>query len=1242
MKENSDSTWATAIDLQFSEENDFLIVTTAQNVIDADDGVTSLQEALMYAQVLEGNQTISFAIPDSNKVQLSEGSLLTHNISFDPINKATGNRMEIILDDLEISSRTWGMYTYLEGECGVVNHFENLDIVIAGGNFNSNTGYGSASGGGVFGFVDCNVTISGAVFSENSAYSRGGALLFEDMDLERNTIVIRDSHFEGNNVTGYCGAISFGARNDITIIDTDFLNNTTGYSQYYHWSDGALGIGRGSNLLYWVTDGTVIINTGNDSSCGGFMELSTHPDYPGESSEVEFRVDGSLIIGNGNGEDSFSSNRTASMIPGYLGIVKSGNGIMTINAPTSDYNEAWVIKEGILLFAYQAGGDFEGIVTVHSGAQLDLDANYFFQDLQLVVAKETYLPIISDYGYIQSNRITVNAENAAIGSYKLFGNAAGFNHSLYFLTSDGEEPRELFLNREIVSDEYIYRLFLDSEDNLILRVEDVNSVVRPPSPDIIANIVTPTNQNVTVTAIFSDDTIIKQYSFNKYDWFNYTSPIILSTNGTVHFRGIDAAGNISEISEYTVSNIDRAVPQITVRADNTEQGTRDSVFVSAVFTDNVELHSQEFSLNGTDWFAYSSPIEMEKNGTVWFRAIDTAGNMAQTSYTVSNIAEGPVAPSGTTASLKKYNVTFSWNKYSAKKGVKVKYQIMTDGVIDPKLTSSTQCTLKNATVGNHSFAVRAVLSEKGKEDVYTEWSTDLIQYVADVTAPTLGKVSAEVSGYTGVISWSGTDNVGVEYYEVRCADQVQTVSRASARFENLAVGKYKAEVIAFDAAGNASKTGKVSITVKDATPPEQVTGLAVPVVDSKYKATLSWAPGVDNSGKVVNYEIQLDDGKILKSSKTSINVSKLSVGEHSYKVRAVDKEKNVGEWSEVQTFTVKDMTAPTSVKGKATVDGYSVTFVLSGKDNSGAIAKYIVTSGDKSVETTTETAVLSDFGVGKQTAFIIAYDVEGNASKEAKVSFNVKDATPPEQVTGLEEPLVDSKYKATLSWDPAVDNSGKIASYEIQLDDGKILKSSKTSINVSKLSVGEHSYKVRAIDKDKNVGEWSDSQSFYVQDMTAPGNVSAKASVEENSLLLSWKTPKDNVGVTGYILKHGVNLENEEFLAAEELNYRIDGIAKGTYQYQITAVDDAGNMSKPKTGKVTIKTELPVEEPVLPEPASLNVFDSGAELALASIDDPLAIASNLKLDAEETLSVAELTGQDTTNSNRLQLFTAAS
>ena len=155
-----------------------------------------------------------------------------------------------------------------------------------------------------------------------------------------------------------------------------------------------------------------------------------------------------------------------------------------------------------------------------------------------------------------------------------------------------------------------------------------------------------------------------------------------------------------------------------------------------------------------------------------------------------------------------------------------------------------------------------------------------------------------------------------------------------------------------------------------------------------------------------------------------------------------------------------------------------------------------------------------------------------------------------------------------------MDNSGKVSGYEIKLDNGKTLKSSKNSLKVSKHSVGTHTYQVRAIDKDKNIGIWSDGQTFTVKDMIAPAAVSAKAKVEENSLSLTWKTLKDNVGVAGYILKHGVNLEKTETLTASQLSFRIDGIAKGNYQYQIVAVDAAGNQSKVKSGKATIKTEL--------------------------------------------------------------------
>ena len=162
--------------------------------------------------------------------------------------------------------------------------------------------------------------------------------------------------------------------------------------------------------------------------------------------------------------------------------------------------------------------------------------------------------------------------------------------------------------------------------------------------------------------------------------------------------------------------------------------------------------------------------------------------------------------------------------------------------------------------------------------------------------------------------------------------------------------------------------------------------------------------------------------------------------------------------------------------------------------------------------------------------------------------------------------------------------------------------------------------------------------------MTAPGNVSVKAKVEENSLLLSWKTPKDNVGVTGYILKHGANLEHSEFLAADKLAFRIDGIAKGSYQYQLIAVDAEGNESKPKSGKATIKTDLPTAElnQELPDVTQLAGFDSGVQAIAGLVDDPLAFCRALRLDAELKLSAAELLDRAETGRRPAPLFTAAS
>ena len=181
--------------------------------------------------------------------------------------------------------------------------------------------------------------------------------------------------------------------------------------------------------------------------------------------------------------------------------------------------------------------------------------------------------------------------------------------------------------------------------------------VKPEAPTAAADITAPTSLSVTVTATFSDDSEVREYKLGDAAWEVYTDPVVLDDNGTVSFLGTDAAGNLSDITSFTVSNIDREAPEApTAVADNTA-GTNLPVTVTATFSDDSE--TKEFSLDGEAWDAYTDPIVMSENGTVYFRAADAAGNVSETTaYTVSNISASGIVPGGTIVSSIGFDETY--------------------------------------------------------------------------------------------------------------------------------------------------------------------------------------------------------------------------------------------------------------------------------------------------------------------------------------------------------------------------------------------------------------------------------------------------------------------------------------------------------------------------------------------------------------------------------------------------------
>jgi len=151
----------------------------------------------------------------------------------------------------------------------------------------------------------------------------------------------------------------------------------------------------------------------------------------------------------------------------------------------------------------------------------------------------------------------------------------------------------------------------------------------------------------TVTAKFSKDSAVKEYSTDGAKWKPYTDKLLVKANGTYYFRGTDAAGNVSGVAAARITNIDNVAPAApTVRADTTAPTNKKVTLTAAFSSDTVK---KQYSMDNRSWKNCSKPVAAGKNGTYYFRGIDAAGNISKVvSIKVDNIdTAAPNAPTVT-------------------------------------------------------------------------------------------------------------------------------------------------------------------------------------------------------------------------------------------------------------------------------------------------------------------------------------------------------------------------------------------------------------------------------------------------------------------------------------------------------------------------------------------------------------------------------------------------------------------
>ena len=378
-------------------------------------------------------------------------------------------------------------------------------------------------------------------------------------------------------------------------------------------SGGAVHVGEGGRVEdlkllkgadAWVSGGGTLVDT--EVFSGGRISVAA----TAVISNTNIASGGSVYLGAGGGASACNT------------IVQYG-GQLTIDANNDSGGNGHAKLYGNQNF----GGTVE-IINVKT--QLDMQGSTITLDITDRTDADSY--IINDISWFNNANYVLNvSSNQAYGTYKLAQGAGSFTGSITI--GDGTiNYGSITVNGDVFKYNGVDYQLTQQNGNLHLTIDDSTP---PAAPTYTVSNTALTNQNVTVSAVFSNDSVVKQYSLNGKDWQTYTDSIVFTENGTVSFRAQDAAGNISEVTTYEVTNIDKVAPTLDITADKTAP-TNQNVVLTAIVSDGTVEY-----FDGKNWVA-GSIFEVSANGTYQFRVTDAAGNSVTDSIIVSNIDK--VAP----------------------------------------------------------------------------------------------------------------------------------------------------------------------------------------------------------------------------------------------------------------------------------------------------------------------------------------------------------------------------------------------------------------------------------------------------------------------------------------------------------------------------------------------------------------------------------------------------------------------
>ncbi|MHA2032877.1 MAG: hypothetical protein ACW99Q_26205, partial [Candidatus Kariarchaeaceae archaeon] len=419
------------------------------------------------------------------------------------------------------------------------------------------------------------------------------------------------------------------------------------------------------------------------------------------------------------------------------------------------------------------------------------------------------------------------------------------------------------------------------------------------------------------------------------------------------------------------------------------------------------------------------------------------------------------------------------------------------------------------------------------------------------------------------ITWTGTETNPDNYVVTSNGTEIDTGTWMDgvpivADIDGLVKGIHIIIITIYDTTGN-NITDQVIVTVNDTTDP-----LITSPSDSSYSVgstgnQISWT-GTDKYPS--NYTVELDgsfytDGSWTSGIPIEISIDSLAIGEYQFTITINDTTGNFD--NDTVIITVDDIVGPglTHPPDVFYDNDSNATFVISWTATDTLPDKYLITKDGAEVDSgswiTNDpiTIDVSGLAIGNYTYFISVNDTTNNISTDTVfVVVRQIDITSPSDFS-----YSFGSTGNNITW---IATDGDPSSYEIYLDgvlnaSGGWLSGVPIIINIDGLSIGTYEYNITISDGSSNF-LW-DVVEVTVVDGTEPV-IDSPADIEyelgSSGNYIQWNAADPHPD--SYEIWNSTNLLNSgSWISEIPINYTIDGLGIGIYNFTIIISDSWGN-----------------------------------------------------------------------------------